>query len=113
MSQDELNNSNVPGPKVVPQAKRRRFSGEYKLHILQEADGCCERGELGALLRREGLYSSHLTTWRRQREQGQMDRLSPNLRGRKPSVDAGLEKELAALTKDCTDSKHNKLVKDL
>ena len=100
MSQDELNNSNVPDPEVVPQAKRRRFSGEYKLHILQEADGCCERGELGALLRREGLYSSHLTTWRRQREEGQMDRLSPNPRGRKPSVDAGLEKELAALKRD-------------
>jgi transposase len=58
-----------PDPQVVPKAERRRFSAEYKLSILAEADRCTERGQIGALLRREGLYSSHLTTWRRQREQ--------------------------------------------
>jgi len=58
-----------PDPQVVPKADRRRFSAKYKLSILAEADRCTERGQIGALLRREGLYSSHLTTWRQQREQ--------------------------------------------
>ena len=62
MSQHELNKSNVPDPEVVPRAKRRYFSAEYKLRILEEAEACSERGEIGSLLRREGLYSSHLTT---------------------------------------------------
>lgn len=55
----------VPDPEVVPRAKRRHFSAKYKLRILTEANQCSQRGEIGALLRREGLYSSHLTTWRR------------------------------------------------
>jgi transposase len=70
MSQDEMNQSQVSDPEVVPQAKRRRFSAKYKLRILEEAEACREPGEIGALLRREGLYSSYLTAWRRQREQG-------------------------------------------
>ena len=86
MSQDELNKSNVPDPEVVPRAERRRFSAEYKLRILEEAEACSERGQIGSLLRREGLYSSHLTTWRQQREQGQLEALSPKNRGRKPLV---------------------------
>ena len=80
----------VPDPEVLPRAERRRFSGEYKLRILEEADRCTERGQIGALLRREGLYSSHLSTWRRQRTEGQLDALSPRKRGRKsqdPSVE--------------------------
>ena len=97
MSQDELNTSKVPDPEVVPQAKRRRFNAEYKMRILEEADACNEPGQIGALLRREGLYSSHLTTWRRQREQGQLAALSPQKRGRKPLVDEALAKELAEL----------------
>jgi transposase len=100
MSQDELNESQVPDPEVVPQAKRRRFSAKYKLRILEEADACREPGEIGALLRREGLYSSYLTAWRRQREQGQLDALSPKKRGRKPSVDEALAKELDALKRE-------------
>ena len=100
MSQDELNKSNVPDPEVVPQAKRRYFSAEYKLRILEEAEACSERGQIGSLLRREGLYSSHLATWRQQREQGQLDGLSPKKRGRKPSVDEALMKELAELKRD-------------
>jgi len=55
-------------PEVVAKARRRQFSAEYKLRILKEADACKASGEMGALLRREGLYSSHLVTWRRQRE---------------------------------------------
>jgi len=72
-----------PDPEVMPQAKRRRFSAEYKLRVLAEADGCTQPGETGALLRREGLYSSHLTTWRRQRDEGQLQGLSGKKRGRK------------------------------
>ena len=100
MSQDELNQSQVPDPEVVPQAKRRRFNAKYKLRILEEADACSQPGEIGALLRREGLYSSYLTAWRRQREQGQLDALSPKKRGRKPSVDEALAKELDALRRE-------------
>jgi transposase-like protein len=100
MSQDELNKSKVPDPEVVPRAKRRRFSAEYKLRILEEAGACSERGQIGSLLRREGLYSSHLTTWRRQREQGQLEALSPKKRGRKSSVDEALVNELDALKRE-------------
>ena len=56
-------------PEVTERAKRRRFTAEYKLGILRQADACKGDGDLGALLRREGLYSSHLTTWRRQRDE--------------------------------------------
>ena len=85
-------------PEVVPTAKRRQFSAQYKLRILEEAENCTERGQLGALLRREGLYSSHLTTWRRQRERGQLEALSPKRRGPKPQ-DA-LEEDLAKLRRE-------------
>src|SRR6266446_5788890 len=57
----------VPDPEVPERAARRRFTAEYKLQVLRQADQCAEVGEIGALLRREGLYSSHLTTWRRKR----------------------------------------------
>jgi transposase len=100
MSQDELNKTKVPDPEVVPQAKRRHFSAEYKLRILEEVDACNGPGQVGALLRREGLYSSHLTTWRRQRAQGQLAGLSPKRRGRKLSVDEALTKELDALKRE-------------
>jgi transposase len=97
MHQDEPIENNIPDPEVVPRAKRRRFSAAYKLRILEEADASSGSRQIGALLRREGLYSSHLATWRRQRTQSQLDGLSPKPRGRKPSVDEGLAKELAAL----------------
>jgi transposase len=100
MHQDEPIENNIPDPEVVPRAKRRRFSAAYKLRILEEADASSGSRQIGALLRREGLYSSHLTTWRRQRAQGQLDGLSPKPRGRKPSVDEGLAKELAALKRE-------------
>jgi len=57
-------------PEVLPKAERRQFSTEYKLRVLAEADRCDESGQIGALLRREGLYSSHLSKWRQQRERG-------------------------------------------
>ncbi|NIL97678.1 MAG: transposase [Planctomycetales bacterium] len=62
---------------------RRQYPAAYKLRILEEADACTQHGELGALLRREGLYSSHLTTWRKQREEGILSGLKPKKRGRK------------------------------
>lgn len=61
-----------PEPEVSEKAKRRRFSAEYKLQILEEADRATEPGAIGALLRREGLYSSHLVDWRRQRNEGRL-----------------------------------------
>ena len=74
-----------PDPQVVPKAERRHFSTEYKLRILAEADACAQRGQIGALLRREGLYSSHLDKWRQQRVQGQLQALAAQKRG--PKVD--------------------------
>ncbi len=75
---------NRPDPEVLEQAKRRRYPTAYKLQILEEADRCTEPGEIGALLRREGLYSSLLSTWRKQRKEGTLSALSPRKRGRKP-----------------------------
>ena len=73
----------VPDPEVVARPKRRQFTIEYKLRILREADACKESGEIGALLRREGLYSSHLVLWRRQREQAAQTQLKSRKRGPK------------------------------
>jgi transposase-like protein len=86
-----------PDPQVVPKAKRRQFSAQYKLRILEEADNCTERGEVGALLRREGLYSSHLTDWRRQRDRGALEGLRSQKRGRKPDPQAA---EIARLQRE-------------
>jgi len=74
----------APDPELVEQASRRRFTAEYKLRIVREADACTEPGEVGALLRREGLYTSHLTYWRKQQREGALERLSRK-RGRKPT----------------------------
>ena len=71
-------------PEVPERPVRRRFSAEYKLQILRQADACTEPGQLGELLRREGLYASHLSTWRSGRERGTLDALTPKKRGRKP-----------------------------
>jgi len=89
----ELPESESPDPEVPEQAKRRRFTAKYKLRILQETDECTEKGKLGALLRREGLYYSHLTTWRRQREEGSLKGLAPRKRGRKPNKNRKSKRE--------------------
>ena len=79
-----LQGTERPDPEVPAKARRRRFSAQYKKKILEEADACKgKHGAIGALLRREGLYSSHLTTWRKQREKGELDGLTPKKRGRK------------------------------
>jgi transposase-like protein len=87
----------MPDPEVAERAARRRFTAEYKLGILRQADACAGTGELGALLRREGLYSSHLTTWRRQREQGSLAALTPKKRGRPAVPPSPLARRVAEL----------------
>lgn len=87
--QQNEHETKIPDPEVVPKAKRRQFTAKYKLRIVEEADACTEAGEIGALLRREGLYSSHLSNWRQLRKDGQLQALSAKKRGRKaqdPSV---------------------------
>ena len=88
-----------PEPEVVPKATRRSFSAAYKLRIVEEADQCTEHGQIGAMLRREGLYSSQLATWRRQREAGVLQGMAPKKRGRKANLDAK-DVELAALRRE-------------
>ena len=79
-----LASASRPDPEVAAKAKRRTFTAEYKQRILQEADSAAATpGGVGALLRREGLYSSHLVTWRRERSQGIQEALAPRKRGRK------------------------------
>jgi transposase len=91
--------SSVPSPEVLEKAQRRIYTAEYKLRILQETDTCNE-GQIGAILRREGLYSSHLTTWRRQRQAGQLAALSDNKRGRKPTPSNPLSAEVERLRRE-------------
>ena len=73
----------VPSTEVSEKATRRRFTAQYKRRIIKEADACIRQGQLGALLRREGLYYSNLDTWRRQAKQGTLDALSSKKRGPK------------------------------
>jgi transposase len=89
-----------PDTEVPEQKPRRKFTAGYKLRILQHADTCIEPGQLGELLRREGLYSSNLTTWRRQREQGLLHALSPKKRGRKHKAKNPLAQRVAQLEKE-------------
>jgi transposase-like protein len=90
----------IPDPAVSEKPVRRRFTAEYKLRILCEADRCAAPGQLGALLRREGLYSSLLSTWRQQRDQGTLAGLTPKRRGRKANPDAALIAENERLKRE-------------
>ena len=94
------NGKPIADPAVPEKPARRRFMAEYKVRILREADRCTESGQLGALLRREGLYSSHLTAWRQQREKGTLAGLTPKRRGRKANPDAPLIAENLRLTRE-------------
>jgi transposase len=87
----------VPDPELVEQAKRRTFTAKYKAAILAKADACTKPGEVGELLRREGLYTSHLTYWRKQRKDGALKELGKP-RGRKP-VDRR-DQEIAQLKRE-------------
>jgi len=84
MSQNGTQTTARPDPEVRPKAQHRQFTAEYKKRILDEADACTTPPQRGALVRREGLYSSHLTAWRRQRARGILDGLAPKKRGVKP-----------------------------
>ena len=86
-----------PDPEVLAKPKRRRFTAEYRLRILEEADRCTELGEVGRLLRREGLYSSHLTAWRRARRNGALRGLTSKKRGAKPKARNPLEPKVREL----------------
>jgi len=99
--------ASLPDPEVVAKAKRRTFTAEYKQRILQEADGVAATpGGTGALLRREGLYSSHLVSWRRERRAGMLEALKPRKRGprseRNPLEEENqkLRRQNARLTED-------------
>lgn len=85
-------------PEVPAKAIRRRFSAKYKKSILEKAEACKDKpGGIGALLRREGLYSSHLTAWKKQREKGELEGLSPKKRGRKGKTVNPLSGKVTAL----------------
>jgi transposase len=82
---------------VSSKAQRRRFTAKYKRKVLQEADACTKSGEIAALLRREGLYSSHLTSWRALRERGELAGLTPKKRGPKARPVDERDREIADL----------------
>jgi transposase len=88
-----------PDPEVTA-TPRRQFSAKEKLRILEEADACIELGELGALVRREGIYSSYLSRWRRARDRGQLDGLNGKKRGPKKTADQELAEENASLRRE-------------
>jgi transposase len=74
----------LPDPELVERPRRRRFSAEYKLRILREAEACTQPGEIGALVRREGIYTAHLSKWRQQRDAGALEALARKC-GRRPA----------------------------
>ena len=92
--------SGRPATEVSDKAKRRRFTAVYKQRILREAAACTESGAISALLRREGLYSSHLFTWRRLAERGESTALTPKKRGPQPKANDERDKRIAQLERD-------------
>lgn len=94
-----IERTGAPDPEVVPKARRRRFTAEYKLRILREADACTKPGQIGALLRREGLYSSHLTDWGRRRDKGFLA-AAESRRGRKAKPADPSAKRVAELERE-------------
>jgi hypothetical protein len=88
------------GPEVLEKPTRRRFEAAYKLRLLEEADRCTEAGQLGELLRREGLYSSHLTTWRKQRDAGALQALGAKKRGRRAKRKDSMAAEIERLQRE-------------
>ncbi len=92
----------APDPEVAAKPKRRQFTAEYRLRILEEADRCTEPGEVGQLLRREGLYSSHLTAWRKARRNGALRGLASKMRGAKLKARNPLEPKVRQLEAEVT-----------
>ena len=91
-----------PEVQVEAKPKRRRFTAQYKRSILEQADACTKPGELSALLRREGLYSSYLSAWREARDQGELAALEPKKRGRKPKKVDPRDARIAELEQQLT-----------
>ncbi len=89
-----------PDPEVLDRAKRRRFTAEYKRKILKQADACTRSGELGALLRREGVYSSSLNSWRAARDRGEIEGLMPKKRGPKTTPPDPRDKRILELERE-------------
>lgn len=89
-----------PDPEVPERPERRKFTAEYKLRILAEADACKTHGEVGALLRREGLYSSHLSRWRQRQRAGALGALTPKKRGPEPDPSVPFEKRINDLERE-------------
>jgi len=96
MTEKLTNPTERPDPEVKA-TPRRQFSPQEKLRILEEADACTEPGEIGALVRREGIYSSYLSRWRRARDLGKLDGLTSKKRGPKKSAEQEMEDEIASL----------------
>jgi len=92
--------SPAPNPEVPAVAQRRRFCGAHKQRILAQADLCTEPGQIGALLRREGIYSSLLSTWRAQRRRGEFGALEPKQRGPKVDANRAEAKQIAQLMRE-------------
>lgn len=89
-----------PDPEVVERPVRRTFTAEFKRRVVEEAEACHEPGEVGALLRRHGLYSSHLVTWRRQWKAGALAGLTLRKRGRKAQATTALAAKVAKLERE-------------
>ena len=105
---DEAPSTARPNPEVVAKPRRRQFTAAYRLRILEEAERCTASGEVGRLLRREGLYSSHLTAWRKARRKGSLQGLASNKRGAKPALRNPLDAKVREL-----EAKVVRLEKDL
>jgi transposase len=100
MTTNEKKTTRDPPTEVVAKATRRKFTAKYKLKILKKADACDAPGAVGELLRKEGLYTSHLALWRKQREQGAVAGLAPRRRGPKPAERDERDDRIVALSKD-------------
>ena len=96
----KIPNFSPPDPEVTGKKPRRKFTAKYKLRMLKKADACTDPGQLGVLLRQEGLYSSNLITWRKQRDEGLLIAMSPKKRGRKTQPKNPLAPEVARLQKE-------------
>jgi transposase len=100
VNHDNNGKATCADPEVLEKPVRRQFTAAYKLEMVEAAERCSELGQIGALLRREGLYSSQLSTWRNQRQQGQLQALSDNKRGRKTTIPHPVQQELEQLRRE-------------
>lgn len=100
MSADERRATETADPEVVPTPTYRQFNTQEKLRILKAADACTEAGEIGALIRREGIYSSYLSRWRKARAQGELNGAGRRKRGPKRTIEPELSDVNAALEQE-------------